>query len=66
MDEPYIFRVARACMGGACVEVAILPGAVAVRDGKNPAGGVIAFEPAAWNAFLDDVKAETVGSVSRN
>lgn len=44
--------------GGDCVEVArILPGAVAVRDSKNPDGPVLAVAPAEWRDFLADVKA---------
>ncbi|GAA0395501.1 DUF397 domain-containing protein [Micromonospora gifhornensis] len=40
--------------GGDCVEVADnLVGVVAVRDSKDPAGPVLAFEPAAWRSFLD-------------
>ncbi|MFR9778758.1 DUF397 domain-containing protein [Micromonospora sp. MS34] len=39
--------------GGNCVEVADnLPGVVAVRDSKDPAGPVLAFEPDAWRAFV--------------
>lgn len=39
--------------GGNCVEVAEnLPGVVLVRDSKDPAGGTLAFGPAAWRAFL--------------
>lgn len=39
--------------GGACVEVADnLPGVVAVRDSKDPAGPVLAFAPDAWRAFV--------------
>ncbi|MEV0003117.1 DUF397 domain-containing protein [Micromonospora sp. NPDC050980] len=42
--------------GGACVEVAgDLPGVVAVRDSKDPAGPVLAFVPAAWRAFVDRI-----------
>ncbi|MFD2768459.1 DUF397 domain-containing protein [Micromonospora eburnea] len=36
---------------GACVEMASLPEAVAVRDSKDPAGPVLVFSPAAWAAF---------------
>ncbi len=36
---------------GACVEMALLPAAVAVRDSKDPAGPVLVFSPAAWAAF---------------
>ncbi|MEV0429941.1 DUF397 domain-containing protein [Micromonospora sp. NPDC050495] len=39
--------------GGACVEVADnLPGVVAVRDSKDPAGPALAFTPDAWRAFV--------------
>lgn len=39
--------------GGNCVEVAgNLPGAVAVRDSKDPAGPVLSFSPAAWRSFV--------------
>ncbi|MGC5334716.1 DUF397 domain-containing protein [Micromonospora sp. DT62] len=39
--------------GGDCVEVADnLPGIVAVRDSKDPAGPALAFVPAAWRAFV--------------
>ncbi|GIJ78428.1 protein of unknown function [Micromonospora phaseoli] len=39
--------------GGACVEVADnLPGLVAVRDSKDPAGPALAFAPAAWHTFV--------------
>ena len=43
--------------GGACVEVARnLPGAVAVRDSKDPDGPALVFAPAQWHAFIDGVK----------
>jgi hypothetical protein len=39
--------------GGACVEVARnLPGIVAVRDSKNPHGGVLIVGRAEWASFL--------------
>ncbi|WP_433388501.1 DUF397 domain-containing protein [Micromonospora sp. KLBMP9576] len=42
--------------GGNCVEVADnLPGVVAVRDSKDPAGPALAFAPAAWRAFVATV-----------
>jgi hypothetical protein len=39
--------------GGACVEVAVLPGAavIAVRDSKNPHGPALLFSRAEWHAF---------------
>jgi hypothetical protein len=48
--------------GGACVEVAILPGAtegggglVALRDSKDPDGPALVFTPDEWQGFLADV-----------
>ncbi|MFI7046860.1 DUF397 domain-containing protein [Streptosporangium sandarakinum] len=44
--------------GGQCVEVAVnLPGAVAVRDSKDPAGPALLFAPAAWRSFVGEIKA---------
>ncbi|HEY0701024.1 MAG TPA: DUF397 domain-containing protein [Micromonospora sp.] len=39
--------------GGNCVEVADnLPGAVGVRDSKDPYGPALVFTPAAWRLFV--------------
>ena len=44
--------------GGNCVEVASnLPGAVAVRDSKDPHGPALIFTPDEWAAFAAGVKA---------
>ena len=44
--------------GGQCVEVfGNLPGAVAVRDSKDPEGPKLAFTPDAWKTFARRVKA---------
>ncbi|MEU5550077.1 MULTISPECIES: DUF397 domain-containing protein [unclassified Micromonospora] len=43
--------------GGNCVEVADnLPGLVAVRDSKDPAGPVLAFSPTEWTSFVRATK----------
>jgi len=43
--------------GGACVEVASnLPGAVAVRDSKDPHGPALIFTPGEWQTFAAGVK----------
>ena len=43
---------------GNCVEVATnLPGIVAVRDSKSPAGGTLVFSAQEWRAFVADVGA---------
>ncbi|MCG5214678.1 DUF397 domain-containing protein [Streptosporangium sp. KLBMP 9127] len=48
--------------GGECVEVARnLPGVVAVRDSKNPAGPVLQFTPGEWAAFLAGAKSGEFG-----
>jgi Domain of unknown function (DUF397) len=44
--------------GGNCVEVARnLPGAVALRDSKDPGGPVLVFTPDEWRAFAAGVRA---------
>ncbi|MFD8157014.1 DUF397 domain-containing protein [Streptomyces samsunensis] len=48
-----------------CVEVATnVPGAVAVRDSKDPDGRILRFTPAAWADFRS-VLAASAGSSSR-
>jgi hypothetical protein len=42
--------------GGQCVELAGLPGVVAVRDSKNPDGPKLTFAAHEWAAFVADVK----------
>jgi Domain of unknown function (DUF397) len=50
-------KSSRSNNGGACVEVAKLPDAFAVRDSKNPTGPVLVFTPAEWRAFVEGVHA---------
>ncbi|TKA11959.1 DUF397 domain-containing protein [Actinacidiphila oryziradicis] len=38
--------------GGACVEAAICPGVVHVRDSKDKQGPQLALSPTAWTAFV--------------
>ena len=54
--------------GGACVEVAIVPGAaegsdrvVALRDSKNPTGPVLVFTADEWRAFTAGVRGGAPG-----
>jgi hypothetical protein len=43
--------------GGNCVEVAAnLPGVVAIRDSKDPDGGVLVFAAREWRAFIGEAK----------
>ena len=44
-------KSSRSTANANCVEVAVLDGAVAVRDSKNPTGGVLAVPPPAWATF---------------
>ncbi|MDH6514988.1 hypothetical protein M2164_001469 [Streptomyces sp. SAI-208] len=37
---------------GACVEIALVEGVVAVRDSKDPGRPGLAFSPREWRAFL--------------
>ncbi|WP_129306357.1 DUF397 domain-containing protein [Streptomyces sp. L2] len=39
--------------GGECVETAITPAAIHIRDSKAPTRGTLAVRPATWSAFLD-------------
>ncbi|MFF5715959.1 DUF397 domain-containing protein [Streptomyces buecherae] len=49
--------------GGNCVEVAPgFPGVVPVRDSKDPDGPALAFDAAAWAAFVAGVKAGDFGA----
>jgi len=43
--------------GGNCVQVATLPGTIAVRDSKDPDGPVLLLDPQAWHAFTTSLKA---------
>ncbi|MFE6336213.1 DUF397 domain-containing protein [Streptomyces sp. NPDC057798] len=38
--------------GGDCVEVAIAPSIIHLRDSKTPTGPRLTLTPAAWSAFL--------------
>lgn len=42
--------------GGNCVEVANVPGTVAVRDSKNQDGPRLAVSPGFWSAFTRRVQ----------
>ena len=45
---------------GACVEVAHLPEAIAVRDSQDPTGPKLIFTRQAWTAFLEGAKRPAV------
>ncbi|MFE0720554.1 DUF397 domain-containing protein [Streptomyces rochei] len=39
--------------GGECIEVAVRPATVHVRDSKDTARAALAIEPTAWAAFVE-------------
>ncbi|MGY0460399.1 DUF397 domain-containing protein [Kitasatospora sp. cg17-2] len=50
--------------GGECVEVsASFPGAVPVRDSKDPEGPALVFPADAWRSFVAGVQAGEFGTV---
>jgi hypothetical protein len=50
-------KASRSVNNGACVEVASTRRAVVVRDSVDPAGPVVAYPAASWQAFLAAAKA---------
>jgi len=44
-----------ATSGGQCVEVGCEPGAIGIRDSKNPGGGQLTVNSAAWASFVTDI-----------
>lgn len=47
---------------GNCIEVAGLScELIGVRDSKNPAGPVLGFRPAQWDAFVGHVRNDALG-----
>jgi hypothetical protein len=46
----------RSGTGDNCVEIAGLVGLRAVRDSKDPDGGVLALDAAAWNSLIAQIK----------
>ncbi|MGO9785028.1 MAG: DUF397 domain-containing protein [Streptosporangiaceae bacterium] len=49
-------RSAHSLANGECVEVATFPGAIAVRDSKNPAGPALLCGPAQWRILVETIK----------
>jgi hypothetical protein len=51
---------------GNCVEVAVLPrGGTAVRDSRQPAGPILAFNCLAWKGFCHAIKAGSLTIASK-
>lgn len=53
------FKSTRSAGNGACVEIAVLQSAVAVRDSKDPNGPILSFETGSWRLFIADVSTGT-------
>lgn len=49
-------KSARSGNNGGCVEMASVDDSIAVRDSKNPQGGVLVFSRNEWGAFVDGAK----------
>jgi hypothetical protein len=47
--------------GGECVEVAGVPGVIAIRDSKNPNGPALVFPRSVFGAFAAQVKHDQHG-----
>jgi hypothetical protein len=60
-ESPRWFKSSYSGNGGQCIEVAhnlaSSSRVVPVRDSKDPHGPALAFSPAAWSAFVAEVKA---------
>lgn len=51
---PPSWRKASFSISGECVEVAIIQGAIAIRDSKDKDGPSLTFSLGAWREFLTD------------
>ena len=45
--------------GNNCVEVRTTSAGIAVRDSKNPHGGILTFTPGQWRAFTRTIRADS-------
>ena len=59
-DETLVWHRAKACGTSSCVDVAFTADAVLVRDSKDPSGGYLQFNSAAWRAFLAGLRIQTL------
>jgi Domain of unknown function (DUF397) len=54
-------KSSRSASGQNCVEVASLPGRVAVRDSKDIAGPVLTFSVDRWRSFVSGLRTGALG-----
>ncbi|MFJ5119001.1 DUF397 domain-containing protein [Kitasatospora sp. NPDC088548] len=58
------YKSSYSAQAGQCIEVSpSLPGAVPVRDSKDPEGPALVFPAAAWSAFVAAIQADEFGDV---
>ncbi|WP_071809951.1 DUF397 domain-containing protein [Couchioplanes caeruleus] len=55
------WRKSSRCGEGNCVEVSTSEFTVRIRDGKDPYGPILEFDPLEWFRFLSAIKAEAFG-----
>lgn len=60
VDQTYLKwrKSSRSGSNSNCVEVAMLPGVVAVRDSKDPEGPVLRFPGGAWERLLAGLRGD--------
>jgi hypothetical protein len=52
----FVWRVARDCDGGNCIQVAPSAGMILIGDTKNPDGPVLSYTRAEWDAFVAGIR----------
>ena len=57
-------RSSHSSADGQCVEVAVVAGAIAVRDSKDLAGPELIFTRSAWVAFVEGLKCRSGGTAT--
>jgi Domain of unknown function (DUF397) len=63
MVSDYPWRKARrSANDGACVEVALVNGQIAVRDSKNPAGCWLRYPVRSWRDFTSNLETQAYSS----
>jgi hypothetical protein len=55
-------KARRSANDGACVEVALINGRIAVRDSKDPAGCWLQYPVRSWRDFASSLKIEAYSS----
>jgi hypothetical protein len=63
MASDYLWRkTRRSANDGACVEVALVNGRIAVRDSKDPGGSWLRYPAQSWREFASSLKVEGYSS----